>query len=533
MHDAPWEHFHDAGDPLASAEDHVVWATVGLDVGSSTSQILFSQITLERRDGVYVVTDRQVLHESDILLTPYHAEGIIDEQCLAAFIDKEFTKAKLTRAQIDAGAVILTGLALTKENSHAIAHALADDTGRFVAVAAGDILETRLAANGAGVPWLSHQRGAANQQPGILVHIDVGGGTTKLSAWENGKLLGLAAIDIGARLLTYDDDRIITRIEPPCAGLIEDIHLDANVGEYLKPEVEARMAGAMARNILRYSGVLRQPPRGKSLLRTQSLVTQAKMKTLGDGSISAVIVSGGVSEYVYQRETRNFGDLGQQLGAALRAELAQLPVELIPFDRGIRATVVGVSQFSMQLSGNTVFVSNSNLLPLKNIPVVVPHLHLDGNELDTTSIKQAIGDAIDKRFRRDERTLLAVAIRWQGSATFARLTAVASALVNATQEKVMPHDPIIVICDGDVAGVLGHRLQEIAENERGIICLDAVHVHEFDHIDIGEFVAGNKALPVIVKSLLFASAGRTQQSTQSHPPQSQQKNTENHHVDHH
>jgi ethanolamine utilization protein EutA (predicted chaperonin) len=494
MHDVPWEHFH---NPVGGDDDVVVWKTVGLDIGSSTSQILFSQVTLTRNDAVYVVTDRRVLHESEVILTPYAAPETIDGERLADFFDREFDAAGLTRLQINAGAVILTGLALSTQNSRAIADAVADDSGRFVAVSAGDHLEARLAANGAGVPWISHKR------DGLIVHIDVGGGTTKLSAWHRGHLKALAAVDIGARLITLDDAKRVKRIEPPAAGVISDLHLDIHENEILEPAKETRIAGAMARNVLRYAGVLREPPRGASLLRTEPLFASSEHQP-----VEAVILSGGVSEYVYGREARTFGDLGLALGGALRDEIEKSGVELIPFDRGIRATVLGVSQFSTQLSGNTIFVSDQSLLPLRNVPVVIPHLHLDAERLDSVKIESAIASALAKRFEAGQKGLMSLAIRWQGSATYDRLTALAEAICAAVLPQLRTRDPVIVICDGDVAGVLGARITDIVDPERSVLCLDSVHVHEFDHVDIGQFANRTQALPVIVKSLLFASSGQ-------------------------
>ena len=149
MHDGPDGHYHYFGDPLAGYDDVVVWTTGGFDVGSSTSQIVFSRVTLARDDSRYVVTQRTTLHESAVILTPYQSDEVIDASCLGRFVSKEFAAAGLTRADIDAGAVILTGLALATHNSRAVAEAIADDSGKFVAVSAGDLLEARLAASGA------------------------------------------------------------------------------------------------------------------------------------------------------------------------------------------------------------------------------------------------------------------------------------------------------------------------------------------------------------------------------------------------
>jgi ethanolamine utilization protein EutA len=496
-HDAPWEHYHDLGEKIGGHDDTVVWTTVGFDVGSSTAQVVFSRITLSRRDADYVVTGREVLHESDVILTPYASPEVIDGAALADFVTRQYAAARLTPERIDTGAVILTGLALSTGNARAIADAVADESGRFVAVAAGDVLEARLAASGAGA------REASRSVDGVLVHIDIGGGTTKLSAWRNGHLLGVAAIDIGARLVTLHPDGRVKRVTPEAARMAAGLGLTIPVGEPFDPLVERRLTGAMARDALRYAGVLQEPPRGPDILRTDPLFAGPSPP------VAAVIVSGGVSEYVYGRETQTFGDLGRPLGDAIRLEIEKAGVALIPFERGIRATVLGVSQHSVQLSGNTVFVSDEALLPQRNVPILAPHLHLHASELDGAAIRAGLARALKVRESRPDDLRLAVALQWEGWATYARLTAVAQALADVVTPALGPDDPLIVVLDSDIAGVFGARLAEIVGDARGVICLDGVHVHAFDHIDIGAFAATSRALPVVVKSLLFAGSGRT------------------------
>ena len=495
MHDLDEEHYHDIGERVAGGDDAVVWTTVGFDVGSSTTQIVFSRVTLARRDAYYVVADRAVLHESAVILTPYRSPEQIDQKQLARFIDNEYAAAKLKRQDVDTGAIILTGLALSTANARAIADAVADESGRFVAVSAGDILEARLAASGTGVPALSARR------KGVIVHIDIGGGTTKLSAWRNGKALGVAAIDVGARLITFDGDGRVVRIEPPAAGIVDDLRLDVKVGATLDPAVRERIAGAMARNVLRYAGVLREPPRGRPLLRTAPLFAEADAPR-----VDAVIFSGGVSEYVYGRESRTFGDLGLHLGRAIRAEVAALGVKLLPFERGIRATVLGVSQHSMQLSGNTIFVSNPDELPLRNLPVFAAELDLGAGEddLDARSITRRLDELLAPYVSTGAARAPVLAFKWTGVPTRRRLDAVARGIARALEPRLGSADPCVVIVDGDVAGVLGARLEQAFAGRRGVICVDGVHVHEFDHLDLGAYAPYTRALPVIVKSLLFA-----------------------------
>src|ERR1700740_2484496 len=82
---------------------------LSVDIGSSTSPLVFSRIVLERLDSRYVVTERETFYQSDILLTPYASEDSIDADALGAFIERQYRDAKVDPDEIDAGALTLTG----------------------------------------------------------------------------------------------------------------------------------------------------------------------------------------------------------------------------------------------------------------------------------------------------------------------------------------------------------------------------------------------------------------------------------------
>src|ERR1700680_4393455 len=90
-------------------EDEIVILSVGVDIGSSTSHLVFSRIVLERLDSRYVVSARETFYQSDILLTPYSAAEDIDAQALGAFIARQYQDANVDPDEIDTGALILTG----------------------------------------------------------------------------------------------------------------------------------------------------------------------------------------------------------------------------------------------------------------------------------------------------------------------------------------------------------------------------------------------------------------------------------------
>src|SRR6202049_4444907 len=90
-------------------EDELCVLSVGVDIGSSTSHLVFSRIVLERLDSRYVVSARETFYQSDILLTPYSAAEDIDAQALGAFIARQYQDANVDPDEIDTGALILTG----------------------------------------------------------------------------------------------------------------------------------------------------------------------------------------------------------------------------------------------------------------------------------------------------------------------------------------------------------------------------------------------------------------------------------------
>src|SRR5947199_3425348 len=180
-------------------EDEIVVLSVGVDIGSSTSHLVFSRIVLERLDSRYVVTTRETFYESDILLTPYSPGEEIDSDALGAFIEQQYKDAKVDPDEIDTGALILTGVAVRRRNASKIGELFARQAGKMVAVSAGDNLEAVMAAYGSGAVARSIRDGKT------VMNVDVGGGTSKIAVCADGKVVDLTAVDVGARLVCLDD----------------------------------------------------------------------------------------------------------------------------------------------------------------------------------------------------------------------------------------------------------------------------------------------------------------------------------------
>src|SRR5215216_6403073 len=190
-------------------EDEIVVLSVGVDIGSSTSHLVFSRIVLERLDSRYVVSKRETFYQSDILLTPYSTgrEETIDSDALGAFIERQYKDANVDPDEIDTGALILTGVAVRRRNARKIGELFARQAGKLVAVSAGDSLESILAAYGSGAVARSIR------DQGRVMNVDVGGGTTKIAVCADGRVVAVTALDVGARLVVIDAGERIVRVE--------------------------------------------------------------------------------------------------------------------------------------------------------------------------------------------------------------------------------------------------------------------------------------------------------------------------------
>ena len=266
------------------AEDRIELRSVGVDIGSATSQIIFSRLELEKVGNRYVTVKREALFESPILLTPYAGENSIDAEALGAFIESGYAAAGVDHDEIDTGALILTGVALLRENSWKIAELFAREAGRLVAVSAGDNLEAIMAAYGSGAVDLSRTQGCR------ILNVDIGGGTTKLAVCADGHLEGTLAIDVGARLIVTDEARTIIRIEPAGREVCFHLGLELEIGDELTGDDAEKIADCMTRQVA--AAIPRRTPVLDTFLFRGEPLDQEQ-------PVGAITFSGGVSEYVY------------------------------------------------------------------------------------------------------------------------------------------------------------------------------------------------------------------------------------------
>ncbi|MGB5079910.1 MAG: ethanolamine ammonia-lyase reactivating factor EutA [Burkholderiales bacterium] len=502
---ADHDHDHyDAGGPLEDnplwIQDHVSLVSVGIDIGSSGTQVIFSRLNLRRLgedlSSRYYVVSRETLFQSPVALTPYKSEQLIDDVELGAIVDGAFASAGLHPDDIDVGAVILTGEALRRENAQAIAGILADERGEFVCAAAGHHMESMLAAFGSGAARVSHDTGKR------ILNIDIGGGTTKLALVDRGKVTATAAVHVGGRLLVVDEQRRIVRLDPAGRRLAAHAGFHWNRGDVVDAAAMERVAEWMAEAILLSVSARPIPSEVSGLFLTEPLPDE--------GPIDGVMFSGGVAEYVYERETRDFGDLGRLLGFALRRRLdaGALAWPLFPPGECIRATALGASEYSVQLSGNTLYISNPGvLLPRKNLQVLQPSFRCE-DSIDPQRLAAAIREHFKAFDLVEGDSDAALALRWEGAPSYERIAALGRGIRLGLANTIAKRRPLYIMVDGDIAQTLGAILRDELGIEGEILVIDGVVLWDFDYIDLGRIRMPSQTVPVTVKSLVFSEDPR-------------------------
>jgi len=504
--DADHDHDHDFDDDDGPLEDNPLWrqdnvtlTTVGIDIGSSGTQVIFSRVHLRRLaedlTSRYYVVSRETLFQSAIALTPYQSEERIDDEKLGAIIDEAYVAAGLSPDRIDTGVVILTGEALRRDNAQGIAAILAEQGGDFVTATAGHHMEAMLAAYGSGAARVSSDDGKR------VLNIDIGGGTTKLGLVENGKVIATAAVHIGGRLQVVERGKIV-RLDPAGQHHAKRAGFSWNRGDAATAADLQKVADGMADALV--AAVTARPlPRDIAQLYLTDPVSEF-------GRVDGVMFSGGVAEYVYERETRDFGDLGPLLGRALGARIAQgaFPWPVLPAGECIRATALGASEYSVQLSGNTSYISApGKLLPRRNLQVVQPPFVAAGS-IDPQQLAQAIRDHVTAFDLADTDRDIALALRWTGMPSYPRLAAFAEGIKNGLADRIAKKLPLYIMLDGDVAQTLGHILREEFGVDSELSVIDGVVLWDFDYIDLGRIRMPSYTVPVTIKSLVFSEDPR-------------------------
>jgi len=474
-------------------QENVEFRTVGIDIGSSTSHLLFAKVALQRQSqglsSRFVVVGREIVWRSPILLTPFLPDGTIDAQALGEFVGRCYRDAGFAQSEIDSGAVILTGEAIKRKNARAIDELFAEEAGKFVCATAGHKLECRLAAHGSGAVALAKARDTC------LMHVDVGGGTTKLALIDRGTIVGLSAFAVGGRLVATDAPGAWTRIDQSAQLVAEDLAIEISPQALADAALRRKIAQRLA--VIAADTIVGAPldRLGQSLLLTEQLPR---------GPIpTALTFSGGVAEYMFGHEQEEFGDIAKMLAAELGSELGRRSgLPLIDPGQRIRATVIGASQFTVQVSGKTIYLPDPYVLPVHNVPVIRVSLG-SADDIDQDRLAAAVRAGLDE-IDLDRSGRMAVAFTWLGDPEHSRLKAAAEGILRALWPIKNRIKLLLLMIDGDVGKTFGRLIHRELHWPGKIVSIDGMELQELDYVDVGELIAPPGVVPVVIKSLLFA-----------------------------
>ena len=465
--------------------------SVGIDIGSTTTQLVFSKLSLGfvEETHKFDIVDREVIHMSEICLTPFHDDYTIDTERLRGILGDAYRGAGFEANDIDTGAIIITGVAALRHNAAKILELFSGQMGRFVVATAGPNYEAILAAHGSGAVELSDRRLKT------VMNVDVGGGTTKIAVVRRGEVVETASLFVGARHVVLDEEGRAVRVEEPAEIVASANGFGVTVGEVVSEDEQAALASSLADSLFELI-------RGEPL----SPLTEKLMQTppIGyDGRIDVVYFSGGVSEYIYGYEKRSFGDIGLLLGEEIRKRMCELPVVVAEPAERIRATVIGESQYTLQVSGTTNLISDLGLLPIRNLPVVAPRFAssvLSVEQMET-EIRRAIG-MHDLDHSRDPFAL-AFARSVINQPSYLQMKGLSEAVVSVQREKLEAGIPLVLVFEADIGMGIGRVIQEETAPGCALISIDEIRLSDFNYVDIGEPTGDRGFIPVIIKSLVF------------------------------
>lgn len=469
--------------------------SAGIDIGTTTTQMVFSRL-LVRNTGShghiprFEIESREILYRSRIHFTPYRSGELIDGTKIHLLLLNEYACAGIRPDQISAGAVIMTGEASRKKNAQPVLNAISDIAGNFVVAAAGPDLESVLAGKGSGASSLSKKEQLR------VTNLDIGGGTTNIACFKDGRLVDTACYDIGARLIRLEEGRI-THLSPKLIPFMASRGLTIGCGDQL-PEEKAREVCDWMVELLEQAVGLSPP--------TPSLLAFETNHALQWSEAPDIFTfSGGVADLIHSRtcDSFAFGDLGVLMGKSLlnsrfftsgKARLAK---------ETLRATVIGAGNESMTVSGSTIEHRNIRF-PLKNLPVIRLPLEEAGDI-------PFLADTIRKQAERftDESGGYCGAFSFSGLScpTFRQIEDLAGALALGCSNRPV-HKPLILILREDHAKALGQALVRRLGKECPLLCLDGIECETGDYVDIGCPITQNSVLPVVVKTLLFSNEDR-------------------------
>ena len=469
--------------------------SVGVDVGTTTTQIVFSRLNLQdvSRPGQIPridITDRKVIYQSPIMFTPLIDSQTIDADRLNQIVRLEYAAAGVNPNQVETGAVIITGETAKKKNADEILRALSGLAGGFVVSVAGPNVESLIAGKGAGAAEYSQKNYAT------VTNVDIGGGSANSATFRVGNLIGAAAMNYGGRVLEIENSTgRVRHIAEPAKYILNDIGLRLDIGDSPSLEELRRFTDRMA-------DLTVELIEGTSSPLAEKIYLTPPVGASGKGSV--LMFSGGVGHYYYNpipidsvRDTTRHDDVGPLLADSLHRHAVLSAYMIVPPAETVRATVLGASTQTVTLSGSTIW-AESEILPLKNVPVTRPALPAS---LEPASVSRSIAEAVARWDVNLATDPFAVALELDQPLDYELLPQLAAGL-NEFADTMPSNRPLIAIIERDYAQALGQTVKGLAP-ARALLVIDQVGLSEGDYIDIGTPLMDGRVVPLSVKTLIF------------------------------
>ena len=477
--------------------DKTAILSVGIDVGTSTTQVVFSKLQMDNAGGYFsvprvAIVDKEVVYKSEVYMTPLKTDVMIDTDALRNIVAAEFRKAGYRPEDADSGAVIITGESARKENSDAVLKSLSDFAGDFVVSAAGPDMESLIAGKGSGA-WqysMDHHCRVAN--------LDIGGGTTNVVLFEDGETLARGCLDIGGRLICMNPQGIITKVSPAAAVMAQAAGVSVSVGDRCDELKLTAVTRQMAAALNAYLGVGTKD--------IDAILRQIKTPGSSDfpvpEKVQAVFFSGGVADLIYHEsaDTWAYGDIGVLLGRAIRESRLFTDFQKMEPGETIRATVVGAGTYTTTISGSTITYSD-DIFPLKNIPVI--KLDEELQEACFAGETEPVIRRIQWVLGQNDEEHFILAMPGKRNPGYMEMKRAAASIRQIMDRVQPPGEPILLVIESDIAKAMGQMIRQQPDLKRQVVAIDSIHVEDGEYVDMGKPMMNGMVIPVVVKTLIF------------------------------